>query len=250
MLQGYRPKCVTDIRINRKHCHLRSMDEEIKEEVKGRLRNPLYASFVIAFVAANWKAILMLFYPEEKWLIRERVDWIAANLYDEGSELNWLFLWPVLIAVFAVSVLPWIINGLDYIAYWALVIRMKWRHQLDTKLPAHLQKVQELSIETEKLRTDNERLTRALDKATESLDLAKETIRKASENQQQTIQKMVDFDKSFRVLLDALHGQKEVKMESSPHLEFLVGLGLVDRHRNGVWSLTDAGSTIAKNITV
>jgi hypothetical protein len=110
------------------------MDEELKEEIKYRLRSPFYSSLLVGFVIWNWKAILVMIYPMDDMELSDRFDWVSRIYEGDGEPFIHAFALPVLTAVIAIGGVPWFVNLVDRIGYKAIVERRNLRMESDGKL--------------------------------------------------------------------------------------------------------------------
>lgn len=89
------------------------------EEVKIRLRNPLFASFILSWFIWNWKIWIGLF-----WLDSEALGRLNKKSYIEfvENELNIAdgFFNPLISAILIILVLPLIRNLIEMYQAWAL----------------------------------------------------------------------------------------------------------------------------------
>lgn len=208
---------------------------DMKEVVRERLKTPFFGALFISFIACNWKAILVVFYKEEQWGIRDRFIWIDENLYPNGRE--WILLFPVLIALGVVTLLPYffvITDGLSELA-------ATWRHNIRQLARGKRQEVVKEIARLRHIDNNNKdtiaRLEREKSRATEegtdrSLRLAR------------TLQVILAHQTTAADLLNDLHKAPK-KLSDSRDLELLIGLELAYRHESGVVQLTESGDSIA-----
>ncbi|MDF2462292.1 MAG: hypothetical protein K0Q43_527 [Ramlibacter sp.] len=83
---------------------LKDVFESLRDWFKTRFTNPLFAAFVIAWLAMNWRVVLALFSDVP---YRAKVEWIDFHLYPEPW--HWPaygFVFPMLVALFYVAFSP------------------------------------------------------------------------------------------------------------------------------------------------
>ena len=123
------------------------MIESITQALSQRIRNPWFTGFALAVSACNWKAVLLLFYPENDWNIRERLEYLQVELYNEPNERHFLFLWPILITISWVFVMPWLAALADAASYWASIWKERRTETMNARLPQRERMVAELETQ-------------------------------------------------------------------------------------------------------
>ncbi|HEY1193399.1 hypothetical protein [Flavobacterium sp.] len=78
------------------------------ESYKDRVKSPFVGSFALSFILFNWKAFLVLLYSDLSIIVR--IKYIEISYCSTEN-----FVWPIVIALFYVVVLPYINLGIDYI---------------------------------------------------------------------------------------------------------------------------------------
>ncbi|AZJ35230.1 hypothetical protein [Tenacibaculum singaporense] len=79
-----------------------------------RLKNPFIGTFIISFIAINWKPIMVLIISDKK--IEDRIDYIAKNF----NHLSQVLYIPLAIAIFYIGILPYIMMIFDKLTFYAL----------------------------------------------------------------------------------------------------------------------------------
>ncbi|OHT44442.1 hypothetical protein [Flavobacterium tructae] len=82
--------------------------QSVYDSYKDRIKNPLIGSFMISFIIFNWRAFAILFISD--WPIHTRIKWVEDH-YSENKN----FVWPFVISIFYVLILPYINLGLDWL---------------------------------------------------------------------------------------------------------------------------------------
>ncbi|MCC8359713.1 hypothetical protein [Salinimicrobium sediminilitoris] len=93
---------------------MKNLISSILRSSEERIKNPFIGSFIISFLALNWKAILVILFSSK--IIEKRID-IVENDYNSVS--TYLIL-PLIIAVVYVAVLPYVMWLFDKIGHFAL----------------------------------------------------------------------------------------------------------------------------------
>lgn len=84
-----------------------------------RLKNPFIGTFIIAFIALNWKPIAVFLLSSSP--IEKRIDFIASNFSD-----LWNILWaPLIISIFYIGILPYLMLIFDKFTFLAFKNRNK-----------------------------------------------------------------------------------------------------------------------------
>lgn len=127
------------------------MDEELKDEIKYRLRSPFYSSLLVGFVIWNWRAILVMIYPMDEMDLAGRFNWVARIYGEDGQAFLHAVAYPVLTAVGAIGAVPWFVNLVDLVGYKAIVARRNLRMESDGKLRPTQKAMQALKDENHNL---------------------------------------------------------------------------------------------------
>ena len=111
---------------------------ELWSSIKFRIRNPFYGTLIVMFLLWNWKAVLVLFYPMEHLDLFGRMQWLGENEYTTGwDKALQIYIYPILSALAALTLFPWILNLLDKVYYSLLIERRNSRAVSYTHLRAH-----------------------------------------------------------------------------------------------------------------
>ncbi len=126
-----------------------------------RLKNPLIFSFLISWIALNWKAIFVLF--TSKQTIEDRIIYITNNF----SETRYTLFYPLLIALGYVIVLPYLSMIIDIII--SLAIKNRRTKLINDKINEFYLKNELAKSERtyENIRAGNEDLSKLNNKITE-----------------------------------------------------------------------------------
>lgn len=79
-----------------------------------RIKNPLIGTFILAFIAYNWKAILILIFSNKS--IEEKITLITTSYSSIGN----ILIYPILISIFYILILPYIMWFFDFITFKAI----------------------------------------------------------------------------------------------------------------------------------
>ena len=105
---------------------------ELWSSIKIRIRNPFYGTLIVMFLLWNWKAVLVLFYPMEHLDLFGRMQWLGENEYTTGwDKALQIYIYPILSALAALTLFPWILNLLDKVYYSLLIERRNSRVNAD-----------------------------------------------------------------------------------------------------------------------
>lgn len=216
--------------------------KDVKDVVKERMGNPFFGSLVLAFIASNGKAILVLFYAEEEWSFDERLAYISKHIYGSTAMVAlYVYVIPILVAVFAVTALPWIVTYLDRISHAAIVERKRKRQEQEATLPENIKLLGSLQSQNSSLDQQNITLREEVQKL------------KGEENEKgrrwaKTLQAIVNSDEYYKQTLKSLFGKFPQHMEQTEKLRLLMEIDLVENAGAGAYQLTDIGRGVAKTI--
>ncbi|WP_424981622.1 hypothetical protein [Maritalea sp. S77] len=98
--------------------------EPVSSAMADRLRNPIYGTFILTWLATNWNRIFLLFFSEEKAEVRIAQFWNSLDFW------NGLFA-PTLFAAFLLLVMPWLAAALEFtnrkVKNWRVDLRLEHR---------------------------------------------------------------------------------------------------------------------------
>lgn len=215
------------------------IEKEVKDELKYRLRSPFYASFLIAFVVCNWRAVLVMLYPATDLSLGERFVWVE-QLYPDSQWVR-LVLLPLVSACVAVAFIPWGVNYLDDLRYWALVKRKNNRMQRDEKLLKVQATIAELTGGMNEVRR---LLTEANDKVIQKDAEINSLIRMRDDLHhwyKSALLKALGHDKDLMKKFRSLTDTGNALEIGKPPAVTLVSLGLVVQRKDGRQDLTEIG---------
>ncbi|MBS1581087.1 MAG: hypothetical protein JST66_02695 [Bacteroidetes bacterium] len=116
--------------------------DDVKAAILDRLKSPFYGPLMIAFAVINWQGIYALLFPSTDNGFIERLNWVHGNLYDGFWPIALkVYVLPLAVAVFAITVVPFIVNKFDAIVTDAEVQRQNKRLEISKKLSTVLQEV-------------------------------------------------------------------------------------------------------------
>jgi hypothetical protein len=81
--------------------------EPVSSAMADRLRNPIYGTFILTWLASNWSRLFLVFFSEEKAEVRVAQFWAAIDLW------NGLFF-PVIVTACLLLVMPWLAALLEF----------------------------------------------------------------------------------------------------------------------------------------
>jgi hypothetical protein len=111
------------------------MLSELWSTIKFRVRNPFYGTLAVMFLLWNWKAALVLFYPMEHLDLFDRFQWLRENEYTtDWIKTTRIYVYPIISALAALTLFPWLLNLLDKVYYKLLVQRRNFRVNADKAL--------------------------------------------------------------------------------------------------------------------
>lgn len=79
-----------------------------------RLKNPFIGTFILSFIAFNWKPITILFLSDQ--VIENRVKYMSNNF----SEFEDLFMYPLIISLIYITIIPylmWFFESITFKSY-------------------------------------------------------------------------------------------------------------------------------------
>ena len=79
-----------------------------------RLKNPFIGTFILSFIAINWKPIMVVLFSDQK--IEDRINYVIENF----NHLPQILFIPLAIAIFYIGILPYIMMIFDKITFYAL----------------------------------------------------------------------------------------------------------------------------------
>lgn len=98
--------------------------EPVSSAMADRLRNPIYGTFILTWLATNWSRLFLLFFSEEKAELRVAQFWSALDWW------NGLVV-PVLVTAFLLLVMPWLAAVLEFatkkVKNWRVDLRIDHR---------------------------------------------------------------------------------------------------------------------------
>lgn len=117
-----------------------------------RMKNPFVSSYVIAAVVLNWQIILIIMFSDLR--IENRIELVKQDYIDWRN----YFLFPFLIAIFYVLILP----------YFMMIIDILVKHANENQIIQHYNKeairvrkkseVAQLTVQLERIRADSDNL--------------------------------------------------------------------------------------------
>ncbi|AVF46938.1 hypothetical protein CMT89_09975 [Elizabethkingia anophelis] len=84
-----------------------------------RLKNPFIGTFILSFLILNWKPLAILFFST--LVIEQKINYIMKNY---NSIWN-IFIYPCIISIFYIGILPYLMLLFDKGTFWALKNRNK-----------------------------------------------------------------------------------------------------------------------------
>ena len=172
-----------------------------------RIKSPLIGSYITAFIIFNWRPILVLFLSDAT--IECKINQINQSYSNEE-----IFLYPLLISIFYVLILPWINIGIDWLL--ASANKKKISKANDSKIQLLTQKkneallerqiaealagtsqTNELQAQVDRLNEENKKLFEQnksnFERFNSSLEIAKATELNARSNQENLYKKYTDL---------------------------------------------------------
>lgn len=177
--------------------------EPVSSAMADRLRNPIYGTFILTWLATNWSRLFLLFFSEEKAEVRVAQFWLALDWW------NGLIV-PVLVTAFLLLVMPWLAAVLEFtnrkVKNWRVDLRLEHReHEVDqeTKLAAKEAKLtrikngnaeyEELVKQAESLGREKDEMATFLSTFTEiapTADAIRETLSKPEQRHFEFVERM------------------------------------------------------------
>lgn len=241
------------------------MVSELKKSISyilyERITSPLYGTFIISWLAWNWKIPYVTLFVNENKLSVNRIDFII------NSSLNWkiLFLYPALSTVFLITIMPFISTG----AFWIALKFDNWRRTIKIEIENKQLLTLEQSIEIrEEMRTQMERFAQQMENKDKENITLKSTIEALQERKKP---KLHEPDNPVRMLTDKERYEKEYNKLSlnnnflgyvlqiaeniqngyslsgipTPAVSFFVANNLIDKI-NGRYDFTEKGKYFLK----
>lgn len=218
-----------------------ALDSALHDEIKYRLRNPFYSSWVIGFVLWNWEAILFIVYPSGEWDLHYRLNWIEGNIYDEAWK--WILMcliMPLVTAVAAVAVMPWVINRLDDMRYWALIDQRNRRMKRDELLMPAQKRIVELQQGLEKEVAASKQFQSELGRQREVVLAQERLVTESQRRLEVTADQLFSHDREYVEALKMIVSGTRLS-STAKTTNVLEALGVILRDDSDEWKLTEFG---------
>lgn len=213
--------------------------DEIKQTINDRLKSPFFGPLVLAFIACNWKGILALFYPEDNWTFFQRIDDIHNSYYQSGWDVFWfVYVIPLVVALFAATWLPHILTTFDRIAHKAIVKRKLERARQEAALPENVKQMLDLQ-------NKNSGLENEIGQLRNELNSIRELETKKSLMLVKAYQAIIEYDVEMKRIIIKLYKQPQ-PLEQTKQLQFLQSIDLVEGSSTGKFSLSEIGEGVAR----
>ncbi|TLX71686.1 hypothetical protein E9993_20190 [Labilibacter sediminis] len=181
------------------------------ETSKERLKSPLISSFLLAFIAINWRPLMILLYSKKD--IEGKID-----LIDKGYS-NWLcyFGWPLGIALFYILLLPYLSWFFDWVVEKSTSERRKIKNNQTLE---ELQGKEEIVVAEYKLEqakanyAESADLNKKIDGFKKDIENKDKEIKKLIEREGQVVENLsarekqiLDLEKQVKELINSLPEQ-------------------------------------------
>jgi hypothetical protein len=222
--------------------------ENVQDTLKERLKSPFYASWLIAFVVWNWRAIYYLLFPDSdiglEWRLYEIDNTVYPNFWED--HFTKLIVYPFVSACVAVAVVPWLLVILDGPRYRAS-IRMDFQRKKDDEKrieqKLEIARLKQVIKENEGAwQSINESLQGTTKNYTDSLE-ARNTLQVDSRKKLALLLKHADKVKHEFIEIATGRGRRPTKDEVVLLDE---ELGLIFMDQGGVYRLTEEGTAVMK----
>lgn len=225
------------------------MDEELKDEIKYRLRSPFYSSLLVGFVIWNWKAILIIIYPMDEMDLAGRFDWVARIYEQDGHAVLYAAGLPLLTAVAAIGAVPWFVNLVDLVGYKAIVARRNLRMESDGKLRPTQKAMQSLKDENHNLQGTVNKQEAELAEVRLKLKEQEATIGTLRLGYLAGATGTLDRDKTALEILKKFSEPKLGLSHSSQHTHTLLALRAIEQVKGAhEFELTEVGKALREYI--
>lgn len=167
----------------------------IIEPAKQRMANPIIGSFVITFIALNWKPIVFLFFSSKT--IEEKLDFFKNEFYGNkwlGFNDYWMYLiFPLILTLIYVVLIPIAIEWIDKKLQYTKVNRLRRENIINYKKHRGQESIAWAQFKTEEARTgfeDRNKLTKDLDKYKNELKEEKDKFQKLTESNLKNVEQI------------------------------------------------------------
>lgn len=103
------------------------------DPIKQRINNPFVGSFILTFLALNWRPIVFFLLSDKS--IEEKFIFITANYYADQwyGWLSWCMylFFPIIISLIYLSILPWVTEIIDRFVHNTVLNKSRRDHIID-----------------------------------------------------------------------------------------------------------------------
>lgn len=93
--------------------------QSLKHTINERIKNPFVGTFVLAWSAINWRPLSVYF------MSKQDIQGKIAEINKNYSDWHCYLLWPLLVAIFYILVLPYLMAGFEFLASFSKIFREK-----------------------------------------------------------------------------------------------------------------------------
>lgn len=166
---------------------------QVNEAFHERMKNPFMGSFILAFVAFNWKALFYILFSQKD--VESKL-----TLVDCYTNCNSLIVYPLALALIYVIILPYIGAAFEWVTVRANILRennahQKRRRSLEYELDIaretrELNEIRTGNRQSEELQEEIENLKSALQSKDAEIVTYSERVDKVAQERQEAIEKM------------------------------------------------------------
>ena len=204
---------------NRDRCakyYMKDIISSILKTSEERIRNPFIGTFLISFIALNWKAFLIIFFSTYR--IEARIN-IVENDY---NDINTYLLLPLVISAIYVGVLPYIMLLFDKIGHSALKGRKESFLQQKLIDIKGLQSIAEEEVKLENLRADYKEksdLNRKINNLNNEIQDKIELIENLENENSELKNELSHLNESFKSDREKFNGLENERMSLSKRIK-------------------------------
>ncbi len=253
---------------------MEDLKKSISQIFNERLTSPFYGTFLISWMIWNWQIIYLTIFISEESIDKDKITYISENF----SDIHFLITYPLISAIILISIMPLITNR----AYWVSLLYNQWkinkrnevqkkelltieqsinlREQIKSQEKRFEDLLEDKNLKIKQLETELE-LIKNPDK---SIELVPEKNEKGKSKKNEDPEKInsvskriiesSDLNKSFELLSSMIlhrYRIRDLNSQSKPNsknVNFFLVNDIVEQDNNGIFSFTQFGKEVAKNI--
>lgn len=217
---------------------------------KERVSNPIIGTFIISWIAFNWKPIIFIIISDQK--IEEKIAYIDLNFSNIGN----ILVFPLLAVILYVLVVPYINLLFEYLLEFSRIKRnmisiAKQKQLIENKKQLAIEEIRLEEAKTDFRERKNhnemiENLQRQLEEKdnqlTEEIEKSEKLLTNAQQQLRQTNRQLQELSNSTRRQIDAHVKENQILQEHAMEKE--------SELRNSIMEFQTRESTMADRVNV